>query len=100
MPEETGTAPPATTEAPVSALNPGGRPAAAPQAPGVEVHETVSSGIEFRVGTSEDENIKKLLGGLGAYQNPLRPGAWQVDYRYRAEATRRLEAAGYAVAVT
>ncbi|MBM3469198.1 MAG: hypothetical protein FJX73_00170 [Armatimonadetes bacterium] len=46
----------------------------------------------------EDENLKKLLGGLGAYQNPLRPGVWQVDHRYRAEAVRRLEAAGYAIA--
>ncbi|MDI6771071.1 MAG: hypothetical protein QME77_00595 [bacterium] len=100
MPEETGKAAPTTTEAPVSSLNPGGRPAAAPQTPAVTVRETVNSGVEIRAGASEDENLKKLLGGLGAYQNPLRPGAWQVDHRYRAEAIRRMEAAGYAIAET
>ncbi|MDQ7840033.1 MAG: hypothetical protein RDU83_03270 [bacterium] len=96
MPEETSTA--ATTEVPVSALNPGGRPAAAPHTPAVTVRDTVNSGVEIRATASEDENLKKLLGGLGAYQNPLRPGAWQVDHRYRAEAMRRLEAAGYSLA--
>jgi len=100
MPEEIGTAAPATTEAPVSSLNPGGRPASAPQATAVEVRETVNSGVEIRAGAPEDENLKKLLSGMGGYQNPLRPGAWQVDHRYRAEAIRRLEAAGYTIAET
>ncbi len=98
MPEENSTAASITTEVPVSSLNPGGRPASAPQIRAVEIRETVNSGVEIRAGAPEDENLKKLLGGLGAYQNPLRPGTWQVDHRYRAEAVRRLEAAGYAVA--
>lgn len=98
MPEETGKATPATIEVPVSSLNPGGRSATSPQTPAVTVRDTVGSGVEIRATAPEDENLKKLLGGLGAYQNPLRPGAWQVDHRYRAEAMRRLEAAGYALA--
>lgn len=83
------------TEVPVSSLNPGGRPAAAPQAPALQVLGTLNSGVEIRAEPSEDDNIKKLLGGLGAYQNPARGNTWQVDYRYYAEARRRLEAAGY-----
>lgn len=97
MPGGAGTANPVTTEVPVSSPNPGGRPASAPQASAVDVRDTTNSGVEFRAGAPEDENLKKLLGGLGAYQNPLRPGVWQVDHRYRAEAIRRLEAAGYTV---
>jgi len=88
---------PSAVEVPVSSLNPGGRPGALPQAPGVEVYGTINNSVEIRGQASEDENLKKLLGGLGAYQNPLRRNAWQVDYRYYAEARRRLEAAGYKV---
>ncbi len=84
-------------EVPVSALNPGGRPGAAPKAPAVEVNGTINNSVEIRGAATEDENFKKLLGGLGAYQNPLRTNAWQVDYRYYAEARKRLEAAGYKI---
>jgi hypothetical protein len=84
-------------DVPVSAVNPGGRPGAAPQAAAVEVYGTINNSVEVRGQPSEDENMKKLLGGLGAYQNPLRTNAWQLDYRYYAEARRRLEAAGYKV---
>jgi hypothetical protein len=88
---------PAGVEVPVSSLNPGGRPGSPPQTPSVEVYGTINNSVEIRGQASEDENLKKLLGGLGAYQNPLRRNAWQVDYRYYAEARRRLEAAGYKV---
>lgn len=97
MPEEKGTAAPSTADVPISSLNPGGRPLSAPQISAAEIHATVNSGVEIRVGATEDENLKKLLGGLGAYQNPLRQGVWQVDHRYRSEATRRLKCAGYEV---
>lgn len=90
-------APGGAVEVPVSALNPGGRPGAAPKAPAVEVYGTINNSVEIRGAATEDDNFKKLLGGLGAYQNPLRTNAWQVDYRYYAEARRRLEAAGYTV---
>ncbi|MGQ0550374.1 MAG: hypothetical protein ACT4PY_11990 [Armatimonadota bacterium] len=90
-------APGAGVEVPVSSLNPGGRPGSVPQALAVEVYGTINNSVEIRGAPSEDENLKKLLGGLGAYQNPLRTNAWQVDYRYYAEARRRLEAAGYKV---
>ncbi len=84
-------------EVPVSSVNPGGRPGVAPQAITLEAHGTINSSVEIRGETGENENLKKLLGGLGAYQNPLRGNAWQVDYRYYAEARRRLQAAGYTV---
>ncbi len=87
----------AAVEVPVSAVNPGGRPGAPPQAKAVEAYGTINNSVEIRGAVSEDENFKKLLGGLGAYQNPLRTNAWQVDYRYYAEARRRLEAAGYTI---
>ena len=48
----------------------------------------------------DQENLRKLLGGISGYQNPLRRGAFQVDYRYYAEARRRLEQAGYEVEET
>jgi len=70
----------------------------APVAPALDVYGTINNSVEIRGESSENENLKKLLGGLGAYQNPLRSDAWQVDYRYYAEARRRLEAAGYTVA--
>jgi len=107
MPEAAGAGKPAAAKAagaapnavevPVSAMNPGGRPGALPQASSVEVYGTINNSVEIRGQASEDENLKKLLGGLGAYQNPIRRNAWQVDYRYYAEARRRLEAAGYKV---
>jgi hypothetical protein len=61
----------------------------------VKAFATVSQGVELTVDKLEDENVKKLLGGLGAYQNPLRRGVWQLDYRYYEEAKRRLTQAGY-----
>ncbi len=87
----------ASLEVPVSSINPGGRPGVAPQAAAIEVYGTINNSVEIRGEPGENENLKKLLGGLGAYQNPLRGSAWQVDYRYYAEARRRLEAAGYTV---
>ncbi|MDR7418696.1 MAG: hypothetical protein QN178_07270 [Armatimonadota bacterium] len=88
---------PTTIEVPVSSINPGGRPGTPPQAPALEAFGTLNQSVELRAAASEHDNIKKLLGGLGAYQNPLRGDAWQIDYRYYAEARRRLEAAGYTV---
>jgi hypothetical protein len=87
--------PAATVEVPVSSLNPGGRPGVPPQSTNIDAYGTINQSVEIRADPGEAENLKKLLGGLGAYQNPLRAGVWQVDYRYYAEARRRLEAAGY-----
>jgi hypothetical protein len=87
----------AALEVPVSSLNPGGRPGTPPQKPAVQAYGTINQSVELKADAGEHENVKKLLGGLGAYQNPLRGEAWQIDYRYYAEARRRLEAAGYAV---
>jgi hypothetical protein len=58
---------------------------------------TVNQAVEIQADPGEEANLRKLLGGLGAYPNPLRGGAWQVDYRYWQEAKRRLQAAGYKV---
>jgi hypothetical protein len=88
---------PAQVEVPVSSLNPGGRPGTPPTSPSLEAFGTLNQSVEIRGDASENENLKKILGGLGAYQNPLRSEAWQVDYRYYAEAKRRLETAGYTV---
>ena len=82
-------------ETPVSALNAAGRPSTKAQNPKVKSFATVTQGVELTVDKLEDENVKKLLGGLGAYQNPLRRGVWQLDYRYYEEAKRRLAQAGY-----
>jgi hypothetical protein len=90
-------APAAALEVPVSSLNPGGRPGTPPKARALEVLGTINSSVEIRADAGEAENVKKLLGGLGAYQNPLRGNVWQIDYRYYAEARRRLEAAGYTI---
>lgn len=84
-------------DVPVSSLNPGGRPGTPPKAPALTAQGTINSSVEIRGEASEEDNLKKLLGGLGAYQNPVRGNAWQVDYRYYAEARRRLEAAGYKI---
>ncbi len=87
----------AVLETPVSAVNAAGRPAGKPQSAKVRAFATVSQGIELTAERGEDENLRKLLGGLGAYQTPLRPGTWQLDYRYYEEAKRRLTHAGYEI---
>jgi hypothetical protein len=79
-----------------TAANPGGAPVAAPQNPKIEALGTITQSVELRAEASEAQNLERLLGGLGLYRNPLR-GAWQLDYRYFAEAKKRLEAAGYQV---
>ncbi|HKX18106.1 MAG TPA: hypothetical protein VJT33_08875, partial [bacterium] len=76
--------------------NPGGQPVVAPQNAKIQALGTINQSVELRVEPTEDQNIRRLLGGLGAYRNPLR-NAWQVDYRYYAEALKRLTAAGYQV---
>lgn len=87
----------AAMEMPVSAVNAAGRPAATPANPKVTALGTVTMGVTIRVEKSEDENVRKLLGGLGAYASPLTGGDWQLDYRYYEEARRRLEHAGYEI---
>ena len=82
---------------PVSAVNAAGRPAVKPQNPKVRAFGSIHQGIEITAEKSEEENIKKLLGGLGVYANPLRGGLWQLDYRYYAEAKKRLLQAGYEI---
>ena len=84
-------------ETPVSSVNAAGRQAGKPQNPKVSAAGSINQAVEFRAERTEDDNLKKLLGGLGAYANPVRGGAWQVDYRYYAEARRRLLQAGYEV---
>jgi len=76
--------------------NPGGQPVGALQNPKIQAFGTITQSVELRCEPSEDQNIRKLLGGLGAYRNPLR-GVWQLDYRYYTEALKRLQAAGYQV---
>ncbi len=83
--------------APVAAANPGGSPLAPPANPNLVVVGTINQAVEIHADPSEEANLRKLLGGLGAYPNPLRGGAWQVDYRYWQEAQRRLSQAGYKV---
>ncbi len=99
-----GTAPapaPAARPAPATPAlatseNPGGQPVTAPQNAKIQAFGTINQSVELRADPTEDQNIRRLLGGLGAYRNPLR-SAWQVDYRYYAEALKRLTAAGYQV---
>jgi hypothetical protein len=76
--------------------NPGGQPVATPQNPKIQALGTINQSVELRCEATEDQNMRRLLGGLGAYRNPLR-NAWQVDYRYYAEALKRLVAAGYQI---
>jgi hypothetical protein len=76
--------------------NPGAQPVVAPQNPTIRAFGTISQSVELTCEATEDQNIRRLLGGLGAYRNPLR-GVWQIDYRYYAEAVTRLRAAGYQV---
>jgi len=79
-----------------TSANPGGAPPAPPQNPKVEALGTINQSVELKSDPTEAQNIERLLGGLGAYKNPLR-GTWQLDYRYYAEALKRLHAAGYQV---
>jgi hypothetical protein len=88
---------PAPVETFVSSLNAAGRPAGAPANPQLRAYGSVNFAVEIVGDKSEDENLRKLLGGIGAYQNPVRGGAFTVDYRYYAEAKRRLERSGYTV---
>ncbi len=95
------TARPASSQAPAqrswaTSDNPGGQPVVAPQNPNVQAFGTITQSVELRCEPTEDQNVRKLLGGLGAYRNPLR-GVWQLDYRYYAEALKRLQASGYQV---
>jgi 3-oxoacyl-ACP reductase-like protein len=76
--------------------NPGGQPVVAPQNAKIQALGTINQSVELRADATEDQNIRRLLGGIGAYRNPLR-SAWQVDYRYYAEAVKRLTAAGYQI---
>jgi 3-oxoacyl-ACP reductase-like protein len=76
--------------------NPGGQPVVAPQNAKIQALGTINQSVELRADATEDQNIRRLLGGIGAYRNPLR-NAWQVDYRYYAEAVKRLTAAGYQI---
>ncbi len=84
-------------QVPVAAHNPGGSPPTPPAHPKVVALGTINQGVEIQADPAEEANLRKLLGGLGAYQNPLRRGTWQVDYRYWKEAQQRLERAGYQV---
>ncbi len=68
-----------------TSANPGGAPVAAPQNPKVEAFGTITQSVELRAESSEAQNLERLLGGLGLYRNPRR-AAWQIDYRYFAEA--------------
>ena len=81
----------------VSSLNAAGRPAAAPTNTQLRAYGSVNFAIEIACEKSEEENLRKLLGGIGAYQNPVRGGAFTIDYRYYAEAKRRLERSGYTI---
>jgi len=61
------------------------------------LNAAVNFAVEIVGEKSEEENLRKLLGGIGAYQNPVRGGSFTVDYRYYAEAKRRLEHGGYTI---
>lgn len=86
-----------TLEVPVSSVNPGGRPVDTIAGRTVVAYGTVNQAVDIVGGPEDQENLKKLLGGISGYPNPLRRNAIQVDYRYYREARRRLEAAGYRV---
>jgi len=90
----------AALETPVSAINAAGRPAVKPQSPKIRAYGTVNQTVEIQTEKTEEENIKKLLGGLGVYANPVRGGAWQISYRYYPEARQRLSQAGYEIEET
>ena len=90
----------AALDLPVNAANVGGRPLDAGKTKQVLAYGTVNQAVEIVADPGDLENLKKLLVGISGYQNPLRGGAFQVDYRYYAEARRRLERAGYAIEET
>lgn len=81
----------------VSSLNAAGRPAAAPQQARLRAYGSVNFSVEIQCEPTERDNLRKILGGIGAYENPLRSAAFQIDYRYYAEAKVRLQRAGYEV---
>jgi len=83
-------------KAPVASRNPGGAAVGVPKEPKIETFGTLTQAVEIKCAAGEEPNVIKVLGGLGLYKNPLR-GVWQLDYRYYAEAARRLQAAGYEV---
>jgi len=95
-----GATPGASLEVPVSAANVAGRPMDRAQGRTVRAFGTVNQAVDIVAAPEDTENMKKLLVGISGYQNPLRRGAFQVDYRYYAEARRRLEAAGYEIEET
>jgi hypothetical protein len=80
-----------------ASLNPGATPLTAPTNPRLRALGTINQGVEIACEPSEIQNLRKLLGGIGAYQNPLRQNRFQVDYRYWEEARKRLSAAGYQI---
>lgn len=84
----------------VASHNPSGAPVSAPGNPKLRAMGTINQAVEVRGDPAEDANLRKLLGGIGAYQNPLRGNVWQVDYRYWSEARKRLRDAGYQVEET
>lgn len=84
-------------DVPVSAANAAGRPVERVQGRTVRARGTVNQAVDIIAPPEDAENLRKLLAGISGYQNPLRRGAFQVDYRYYQEARRRLEAAGYKV---
>lgn len=86
-----------TLETFVSSLNAAGRPAAAPQQPKLRAYASVNYAVEIQCEPTERENLRKLLGGISGYENPLRGGAFTIDYRYYAEAKSRLQRAGYEI---
>lgn len=90
----------AAFEVPVSAANPAGRPVDRAAGKKIRAYGTVNQAVDIHADASELENLKKLLTGISGYQNPLRRGMIQVDYRYYAEARRRLEQAGYEIEET
>lgn len=88
---------PAAPETFVSSVNAAGRPAGAAKEPKIRAFGSVNFGVELQAAPAEDENILKIIGGIGGYKNPVRAGAFQIDYRYYPEAKARLERAGYTV---
>ncbi len=90
----------AAMEVPVSAANVAGRPMDRAEGRKVRAFGTINQAVDIVTAPEDTENMKKLLVGISGYQNPLRRGAFQVDYRYYAEARRRLEAAGYDIEET
>ena len=89
-----------TMTVPVSAANAAGRPIERVEGKKIRAFGTVNQAVDIVAPPEDVENLKKLLTGISGYQNPLRRGAFQMDYRYYAEARRRLLAAGYEIEET